>query len=77
MDGQLSERLKIICTNIKSILCSFTSGVPQGSALDHKSFIYINDINSKSKILDCILPVDDTTFYYTRDNIEHDRDGAD
>uniref|UniRef100_A0A8C6LUY9 Reverse transcriptase domain-containing protein n=1 Tax=Nothobranchius furzeri TaxID=105023 RepID=A0A8C6LUY9_NOTFU len=68
----LTDRQQYVqINNTKSHINNITCGVPQGSVLGPKLFIiYINDIVEASNILKCTLFADDTTFYYSGDNVE-------
>ena len=68
----LNNRKQFVCiddnvSEYKSIRC----GVPQGSILGPILFIlYINDLPNVSDILKCILFADDTSIFFSHDNVD-------
>ena len=68
----LQNRKQYVCYgNTKSELVSVTCGVPQGSVLGPLLFImYVNDLPNVLKTCSVILFADDSSIYYTNDDIK-------
>lgn len=67
----LSDRTQYVVYNSSSSTkISMSCGVPQGSILGPLLFIlYMNDICNTSKVLNTILFADDTTIFYSHENL--------
>ena len=64
------KKSQFVCSdNVKSNVLNMQRGVPQGSILGPKLFLfYVNDICSVSDLIKCILFADDTNIFYCADD---------
>lgn len=71
-DSYLNDRKQFVeLDEIRSSKKSLTTGVPQGSTLGPLLFLlYINDLIYSTNLLNFILFADDTTIYYSEQNLQ-------
>ena len=76
LESYLNQRKQFVVVNdIKSTTKHITIGVPQGSVLGPLLFlIFINDLPLATKRIKSILFADDTTLFYSHENIQYLKD---